>query len=660
VNRRFESELLIAAFACALAACGADTPATDPADQAMPGDTSDSSPRDLDEQGVDAPGELDEPDVDAPEELDDADQPVDAPADDGAGDADVTADRDLQEGDGADADVGADADADGPGDTDDSDVADDGPDADLDPDRPRFVDISHQTFDIDPREEPIGVGACIVDVDGDDLLDIVWTSLLINEGDNVFRDVTVESGMAAAEAGQCSTFADVDNDGDADLYTRKTSGHTLLINDGEGNFTDAGAAWGLSGTGIYAAAAFGDFDNDGLVDLYEVINRPPETGGSNHLYWNRGDHFERVTATPSGTPGDRGRTLAATFLHWDDDDLPDLWVVNDYGFLWTPSQLYRNLGPDPDDASNWLWQDISVASGMDSDAAGMGAALGDVDNDGDFDVYIPNVADNPMLIVEDGVAVDRRHEWGALSGHFTDPRPTPAGPADWPDYDPDSEVATLRRIAEFCAEYCDPSPENWSLTSWGGVFFDADQDGWIDLFVENGFVGVIDAFAPEGRGQPVDMYMNQSGSHFERAPESIFPDHRGVHRGAAVGDLDRDGDLDLVFIDIGVRRDDNPEDAVNIYENRLATGNWLQLELEGTISNRDAVGARISLEAGGITQIREVDGGRGFSSASQRAAHFGLGDAATVDRISVRWPAGAVTVLNDIAANQRLSVVEPP
>ncbi len=522
---------------------------------------------------------------------------------------------------------------------------------------PRFVDISARIGDIDLAGAPLGVGVCIVDVDGDGLLDLVWSALLRNLGDNTFEDRSEDAGLRGRGYGQCATHADVDNDGDSDLYMRSVARGALLLNDGAGHFTDVWYDWGMDQPAIRSAGAFGDFDNDGWIDLYELVNRPPETGGANYLWWNQRPGYRLVTRSPGGHDEVRGRTLAGTFTHLDDDGLIDLYVVNDWGMLYDQNRIYRNLGPDPDDPLGWRWEEVSAELGMDVRVAGMGTTFGDIDNDGDLEYYIANVANNVLFVMgDDGVARDRARAWGVEAGHYAEGSPRDPEVPPWPTYEPDSTSASRRGFARFCADYCEPGPESWPTTSWGGHFFDADQDGWLDLWVAAGFVAYPDALAPEPRDQPNWFFRNRGGERFVRVrDERVFPEHRGVHRGGAVGDLDGDGDLDLAFIDIG-RGEDG---SLVLYENQYATGNWLQVELVSTHSNPDAIGARVTVEAGGLRMLREVDGAMGFSSRGQRDPHFGLGDADTVTRLTVRWPRGAVSELTDLAANQRVRVVEP-
>jgi hypothetical protein len=499
-----------------------------------------------------------------------------------------------------------------------------------------------------------GIG--IADFDGDGNVDVVTTSpvgnpkLLLNQGDGTFADATAQSGLGDLNNATAIAIADFDGDSDSDLFLGRSEGQYLLENDGAATFTDVTDAWGLGGwDSIVSAASFVDFDGDGDLDLY-VSGWSMREGVAtfvsvpNVLYRNDGDGFTALSSSPGGE-ATMGKTNAATWWDYDEDGDPDLLVGNDFGPVDVGDQLWRNVGPDSDDPDGWLFTDVSAQANFDTKLFTMSTTVADFDNDLDLDVYLANFGFNVLHVVEDGVATDEAVDRGVGVGHLADPIPMPTE-------DPSFGVP-IDGMEEFVEDYTDPSLDQYVLTSWASIFFDANHDGWQDLWVVNGMV--VSEYVPEATNQPNYLLHSLQDGTFERAPCWYRPDIRGSSRGSAVGDLDGDGDLDILFTDTGLNTSDP---GLYALRNDDGDGNWLIVELQGTAPNTDAIGARVVIDVGGARQMRHIDGGQGFVSVSERIAHFGVADADTIDSIEVTWPDGTTTTQTDVDANRRLVIIQ--
>ena len=535
------------------------------------------------------------------------------------------------------------------------------------PDCPRFVDAS-AAWGLGAFERSVSGSLGIfgpvglVDVDGDDHLDLltVGEGFLFryyrNDGDGQLVDQTDGAGLAGVVTPKSLAVGDIDNDGDADLVVVGAEASYLFANDGAGRFEDATAQWGLTGMPRQSTVSFVDFNNDGLLDLYEAAWGADRI---NRLYVNEGPGFARLASSPGNglSRDDRGASLSAIWTDLDGDGWQDLWLVNDYGYFAPPSSLYLNRGPDPEQPLGWLFEDVGAETGFRLPILGMGSAIGDIDNDLEFEFYAANIANNPLLVLDRDpdtcanahgfCATDRGADMGVSSGFVS----LPDQPPTWPPMDP--ERAASAGLPAYCEAYCPADYEdNWALVSWTPVFADFDHDGWSDLFVTNGVVGA--SFMAISPDQPNRLFMNEDGQLVGARP-GFIPDDPNDSRSAAAGDLDGDGDIDLVYLN-------NPREGppgVVVLENRAASGHWLGLDLVGTESNRDAIGARVVVHSGDLTMLRQVEGGHGYASVNQRGLHFGLGDNDQVDRIEITWPMGTVQVLEDVAGDQRLTITEP-
>jgi len=465
----------------------------------------------------------------------------------------------------------------------------------------------------------MGGGAGFLDYDGDGWLDLIYGNeggpprLYRNEADGTFAEVTALAGLP--EEGSFGRFmglaaSDYDGDGDVDLYYLHRGANALYRNDG-GTFTDVTEAAGVGDERWSTAAAFADFDGDGDLDLYvgNFIRRasfPDHEPFPNALYRNDDGVFVDV-ARELGVAG-AGTTLAAAWSDFDGDGRLDLFVCNDFGSHVQPNRLYRNLGG--------RFEDVSATRGADLALYCMGIAPGDFDRDGDLDYYFANLGGNALLRNDGDAAFSNATAMTGVGGRFD---------------------ACFRGLLS---------------ASWSVAFHDFDSDGWLDLYVSNGYVS-SDSHLANARNARNAVYRHQGASlAFVDVSRSARADHDGIGRGAAFGDYDRDGDIDVLQIEIDgmprLLRNDAP-----------APGHWLRLHLQGRGANRDAIGARVTVYAGGVTHLREVTGGGGYQSDSERTVHVGLGPASTATRIEIRWPSGVLQELTDIAANQELTLAEP-
>ncbi len=532
--------------------------------------------------------------------------------------------------------------------------------------RPYFTDVS-ETAGVDfqhyrdPTDRiPLGAGVVVFDYNGDGRPDIfvartedtsdvvsaadVNNALYRNNGDGTFTDVAAEAGvgdLAGKTNGGCA--ADYDNDGDRDLFVTNWGHSKLFRNDGAGAFTDVTGPAGLGDPDASyrsMGCAWGDYDRDGFLDFVVVRHMAeddPEAFDLRFyayavrplaLYRNDGygsftqvTHLLGDTTAPSGAQGEYGNLWGAGFqpawVDFDNDGDSDLYVINDFGKDIQPNVLWRNDGPGEDGA--WRFEDISQPSGADAAMFGMGLAVGDYDRDGNFDLYITNIEDNVLLRNNgDGSAfTETAADAGAGQGMF----------------------------------------QQRQRVSWGTVFFDYDNDGWEDLYVASGYLD-SDPFTNH-RNQPNLLLRNTGQATFSDVSSVSGADDRGVGRGVAYADFDDDGCLDLYVANLGLAGA-GPQSA-KLFRNSCAwSGNWLGIATQGTVSNRDGIGARITVTAGGRTQIREITAGSSNKGQNMLPAHFGLGAADQADFIEIRWPSGAVQTLADIPANQRLTVIENP
>lgn len=492
--------------------------------------------------------------------------------------------------------------------------------------------------------ESKGGGGALLDYDGDGWLDIYFVNgaqlgstappnaLYRNQGNGAFGDRTQAAGVGGAQWGMGCAVGDYDNDGASDLYVTNYGPNALYHNEGDGTFREVGQAAGVDLADWSTSATFGDYDRDGDLDLYvaQYLQFAPErvpprggmwkgvlvfagplglTGAQDALYRNEDDGtFRNVTRQAHVERAEPTYGLAALFCDYDRDGDPDLYVANDSA----PNFLYRN--------EDGTFREIGIAAGAALSAegiaqAGMGIAYGDYDGDGFGDFLVTHFEDDYNTLYH-----NRRN------GTFA--------------------------VASAAAGLAEPSLPH---LAFGTCFLDYDNDQDQDIFVANGHVyPQIRHLNPDGYAEPNQLFANEGPSAGYRfssveAGDLSLP---AVSRGAAKGDYDNDGDVDLLVFNL----DGPPSLLRNDSGNQL---NWLSLLLVGTASNRDGIGARIALVSGGVEQIAERVSGGSFLSHSDGRVHFGLGANTTVERIEIRWPSGRTQYLEDVAANQFLVVEEP-
>jgi hypothetical protein len=497
--------------------------------------------------------------------------------------------------------------------------------------------------------EEAGPGVCVADFDGDGFQDIyfvngrdlykegveVRNALYRNNGDGTFSDVTEKAGVPGNAYGLGCIWGDYDNDGHPDLYVTQYGKNILYRNNGDGTFTDVTQKAHVDGTDFgtmfHTGATFFDYDRDGYLDLY--VGGYVEFGpgsqrtciiGSNVrasclpaaykgtpavLYHNNRDGtFTNVTkAAKIFQPN--GKNLSVAAADYDNDGWPDLFVANDGIDVY----LYHN-------EHNGTFKEVALTTGIALTANGnamaaMCMSLGDYDNDGLLDLYISDFQG----------ASD--HIWHNDGQGFLEEV---------------SERAGLTTATQ-------------GVLSFGGGFFDYDNDGRLDLFIANGHVYEgVEKTAPNIHYKQINsLFHNDGNGRFSDVTAISGTGFTTPHvgRGAAFGDFDNDGYEDIVVANNG----DTP---LLLHNNGAATGNhFVNLKLIGTRSNRDGMGARIRLTSGGISQIREVSGGGSYLSQSDLRAHFGLGRQTRIDGIEISWPSGLRQSLKGIEAD-RFYVVE--
>lgn len=439
-------------------------------------------------------------------------------------------------------------------------------------------------------------------------------TLYRNNWDGTFSNVSRLAGVELADNNTVGVaVGDIDNDGDEDLLITTGIGepNVLLENNGDGTFTDISKAAGLTAISWSTSASFGDINLDGLLDIYinnyaEFMNYPFASNidqcSPNFLYLNQGNNQFQEVANEFGV-ADVGCGLAVTFTDCDGDQDMDVYVANDFGLNFQANELYLNDFPQN------KFQPATRAARVQVRINAMGIAIGDYDEDGDFDYYVTNIADNPFFE-------------NTTSGRFF------------------RDVASLKKV------------NNPDGTSWGTAFLDYNNDTYLDLVVANGQVIAANHQNDENR-----LFQGNAQHTFEDVSQFAGVADTARCRGLSMADIDLDGDLDLMMGVVATNN--NGSSSTLIYENNLATNNnWLKLKLQGEINNRNGYGSHIRIVAEDRQFIREVDGGSSYLSHHYNEVHFGLGDLEVVDSLIVTWPTGQQDIYTTIPSNQSIVVIE--
>jgi hypothetical protein len=511
---------------------------------------------------------------------------------------------------------------------------------------PTFTDVTSQSgvdfkhsfgdFELTNIVEATGAGACFFDYDNDGYLDLyvvngAWHTnindnrgrklkgqltnrLYRGDGTGKFKDMTEKANVGDTGFGFGCSAADIDNDGDLDLYVLNYGPNVLYRNEGDGTFKDISSTSGLTDTRLSLSAPWLDYDEDGDLDVYVANYLEYDEGAirayyaadgypgplsyaaqSDALYRNDGDGTFTDVTDEAGVAKSGGRAMSATASDINNDGFIDIYVTNDA----TENFYFENKGNGTFEERGLY---VGLAFGENGQGvSSMGPFFADIDRNGHLDVYVPDMTYSSLLMNQ--------------GDHFID-------------------HTARSNVARICGQY----------TGWAGLVFDYDNDGYVDIFVANGnahheFSEEDVLLRNDGTGK-FDDVSTRSGDYFKT---------KHVGRGATFGDYDNDGDLDIFIVNLNSEAKLLRNDGGN-------RNNWIGVVARLPELKRDAVGARVTVTVGSLQQIQDLIPVRGYLSQVDPRLHFGIGSAHRVDSIEIRWLDGEVQRLENVAANQYLEV----
>jgi hypothetical protein len=541
------------------------------------------------------------------------------------------------------------------------------------------------------RYGPAGITAA--DIDNDGLYDLfipdgLESRLFRNCGNGQFEDITAQAGLSGLDGVSVGLFADYDNDGYKDFFVSRTfKPNQLFHNNGDGTFSDVTSKAGIGEDNCSTVASWADYDNDGFLDLYVGRYLDPRkgipttfyarNGEPNQLYHNNGDGTFTNVTQKAGV-GDTGLCLGSVFGDYNDDGYPDLYVVNDFG----RKTLYRNNG-------DGTFTDVTVATHTLAYGAGMSASIADYDNDGKLDLYCTNIRSEHAWFAE----------WPTVIRYTLNSLRQGVWKTDMPLFwqifrqsgfgfiDVFQQMASGNTLLhnngdgtfKDVTSQTNADPPGWF---WGASFADFDNDGWQDIYAADGWVyndhdseielQFLNNVVGKQREYKTGIFFNptywgrnswhgwernrhlrnRGDGTFEEIGRAAGTDLVTNSRGVAVADFWNRGVLDIAV--------SASADKHVLLKNEVGLKrNWLAVELVGTKSNRDAVGARIRISVDGKHQMREIVLGDGYGSQNTLRQYFGLGDASLVDDLTVYWPRSDLAQrFRNISVNRCLQITE--